>query len=221
MLSKLLNIIAPEQCIECGTEGLILCDWCRLSKEALPSRCFVCHSRTTDYEVCGNCRRSTSLNTVYVFAEYEDIAQNLIRALKFGCKRHAAIPIGQLLSTMLPLNICNTVLVPVASVPRHARQRGFDHIVAITRALANQANLPVLKLLSRTASVRQVGASRQQRKQQIKGNFRIVIGRHSMPSHVILVDDVITTGATLNEAAKVLKRSGVKRVDAIVLAYSK
>lgn len=171
--------------------------------------------------MCKKCRNKTNLKSVYVFGEYKDSNKDVITALKFDCKRHAAKPIAKSMFELLPYFQDKPVFVPIPSSPARVRQRGFDHTLIITRELARQGDVPSSTLLARTNDLRQVGASRTQRNKQITGAFRLKRLTAVVPRHVILVDDVITTGATLSEAAKVLKQAGVKRVDALTLANSK
>lgn len=112
-------------------------------------------------------------------------------------------------------------LIAVPSSPLRVRQRGFDHSVTLVKEVAKLSGLPHRNVLARTNDLRQVGASKKQRQEQIQGAFRLKRSRKEIPEHVILVDDVITTGATLSEAAKILKDAGVKQVDALTFVYSK
>lgn len=221
MLNNLLDIIAPEICIECGQEGSIWCEWCRLQHDPLPSRCFICHAQTENYVVCQKCRQKTGLRATYVFGEYKDINKQLITALKFDCKRHVAASIASSMAETLPYFNAPPTLMHVPSSPSRVRQRGFDHTLVIAKELAKQSKFPRADILARTNDIRQVGATRKQRSKQIEGAFRLKRIIKEVPKHVILIDDVVTTGATLSEAARVLKCAGVKRVDAITFAYSK
>lgn len=93
--------------------------------------------------------------------------------------------------------------------------------MTLVKEVAKLSGLPHRNVLARTNDLRQVGASKKQRQEQIQGAFRLKRSRKEIPEHVILVDDVITTGATLSEAAKILKDAGVKQVDALTFVYSK
>lgn len=220
MLNRLLDIFAPEYCIECGDEGSIWCEFCRLQHSSIPSRCFMCHKQTSDYQTCKSCYKKTGLKSVYIYGEYKDFNKMLIKALKFDCKRHACLPIANSMSEILPFYKEMPVLVPIPTSPLRVRQRGFDHTQAITKTLANKSQLTCSKLLIRTNDLRQVGSVRKDRLSQINGSFRLRNNK-PLPKHVLLVDDVVTTGATLSEASKVLKQARVKRVEAIVFTYSK
>lgn len=222
ILTRILDFIAPEACLECGSEGLIWCDNCRLQHEALPSRCFLCHSITENHKVCVKCRKNTKLNIAYVYGEYKDINQQLIRAFKFDCKRHVGLRIARSMASILPYYPPSeeVYFVPVPTIPSHIRQRGFDQTVILAKELSKQTGLKTKDILRRSSNIHQVGSNSSLRKQQIKGAFKYKSVRGDIPNHVILVDDVVTTGATLSEATKVLKQNGVKKVDAIVFCYT-
>jgi predicted amidophosphoribosyltransferase len=95
--------------------------------------------------------------------------------------------------------------------------RGYDQAQVIARELAKRRQLAYRQLLSRSGTFRQVGASRESRFSQLKGAFT---AKGHTPSHVLLVDDVLTTGASVESAAKELKRNGAKTVDVAVFAQS-
>lgn len=222
ILTRILDFIAPEVCLECNSEGIIWCDNCRLQYDPLPSRCFLCHSITKDHKVCIKCRKNTKLNSVYVYGEYKDINQQLIKAFKFGYKRHVGLPIAKSMANILPYYPPSeeVFLVPIPTIPSHIRQRGFDQTVILANELSKQTGLKVENILRRTTNIHQVGSNRSLRKLQIEGSFKYKLGGSGIPSHVILVDDVVTTGATLSEATKVLKENGVKKVDAVSFCYT-
>lgn len=97
------------------------------------------------------------------------------------------------------------------------RQRGYDHARLIARDFASRRQLPCQSLLVRHGQQRQVGAARTIRLQQAEQFYSAKIVR-PMPSRVLLIDDVVTTGASISAAAKCLKRAGVKHVDAAIFA---
>ena len=110
-------------------------------------------------------------------------------------------------------------LLPIPLHPRRLRQRGYDQALELARPLARTLGLPLLdSVLHRvrdTAPQSRLDAA--QRQGNLKDAFRIE-SRHAVPAHVVLVDDVMTTGATLQAAAAALRAAGVARVDAWVCA---
>ena len=221
MISILLQLIAPDDCLECGQEGQLWCEWCRLSDEVLPSRCFKCHKQTDNYETCATCRRQTGLNQLHVAYEYKGIQKKLIQQLKFSSKRHAAKQIAATVESTLPYMTEEWIVTNVPTSPNRVRQRSFDHTQLIAHEVAKQKKLNYKPLLQKTNNTRQVGARKKQRLSQAKGSYRAVHLSNIQGSQIILVDDVVTTGASLSEASKVLKQAGAKQVVCAVFAYSR
>jgi ComF family protein len=176
---------------------------------------------TKDYATCTVCKRQTPIKRLYVFAEYTDVNKSVIRALKFGAKRHMAAPIARQIADMLPVLPPDTVIVNVPTAPTRVRQRGFDHTKHTAKEVAKLTKFPYHSLLVRINSSRQVGASREQRNKQVIGAYRVTSQNSFVGKNVLLIDDVVTTGATLSECVKVLRAAGAKRVDCAVFAYSK
>jgi competence protein ComFC len=221
MIQALLNIFAPDDCIECGQEGQPWCEWCRLGHEALPSRCFRCHAMTDDYATCASCKTQTPVKRLYVYAEYTGVNKQAVRVLKFGAKRHMAHPIARQIAELLPVLPADTIITNVPTAPLRVRQRGFDHTKLIARQVAKLTKQRYQPLLLKTNSNRQVGASRDQRTKQAQGAYELISVNKVVGKRILLIDDVVTSGATLSECVKVLHAAGAKQVDCAVFAYSK
>jgi ComF family protein len=110
------------------------------------------------------------------------------------------------------------VHVPTAAV--RVRQRGYDQAELLTRELSRLTGLPQRYLLARSGSSRQVGASRAERVLHLSDAFRVRRPELVAGKRILLVDDVLTTGATIEAAARTLKKAGAARVDAIVFAQA-
>lgn len=144
--------------------------------------------------------------------------KEIVHALKYD-RRHTIAPrLGALMRERgeLLLRDADTV-VPVPLHPRREYHRGFNQAEHLARCLG----LPVTPLLSRTRATRsQIDLPRDQRRQNVKGAFALSVpgSRLPVPGIVILVDDVSTTGSTLDACARVLKSAGVKEVRALTAA---
>ncbi len=206
LLEKLVSIFAPHYCLGCSVEGKLVCD-----------QCFMVLAAQTDKDSVISTPRLPHIGRLWAFAQYSGLPKQLVQALKFDRCLEASEHIAGLLAASGPLsNDC--VLVPVRTSPRRHRQRGYDQTVLITRHLSKRTELPMLDVLSRAGNVRQLGATRAERLRQLKGVYRvnnpnIVVGRK-----IILIDDVVTTGATLEAAAACLLQSGALSVRALVFA---
>ena len=145
-------------------------------------------------------------------------ARELVHALKF----HAARTAGDVMAAQMVagapagLLVPDAVLVPVPSHPRHARARGSDHARTLARLVSGRTGLPVKCCLARAGpAVRQVGSSRAARRAD--GRLRVQV-RSQAPANVVLIDDVHTTGATLQACAVALLEQGSDHVSAITYA---
>jgi len=182
-------------------------------------QCFKCGSTSQDYATCRPCRSVVRPEAVYATTHLKGVGRDLVQNYKFGQALAAKEPLARQMSAVLPGYMPGFVVVPVPTVASHVRTRGFDHSTRLARALAEEHGLPFADLLSRSGKAKQVGSSRKQRLAQLKGAFSVQPNA-ILPDKVLLVDDVATTGATLSECTKVLRRAGVKHVQAVVFAKS-
>ncbi len=219
MFDRLISIFVPHECLGCGAEGSVLCAACQNLLPALPERCYHCRKLSPGGVTCRSCHRTSKLTAVHVATEYGDLAKTVVWRLKFSHARQAAEAMANAVAERITLPD-DVLLVHVPTASSRVRQRGFDQAQLLARPLSRRYGLPHLSCLARIGQSRQVGASRNERLRHITGAFRLKSGYDVRGTHVVLVDDVLTTGATLDAAAAVLKRSGAKRVDAVVFAQA-
>jgi ComF family protein len=164
------------------------------------------------------CQAFGQLRRVAAATPYETIAKDLVWQLKFQGAQAAASVMAELMAGLLRPADSQQFIVPVPTATRRVRQRGYDQAKLLARQLAKRTGLRYMDCLRRQGQAHQVGSSRQQRLQQLQTAFRLKSGYDMRERQVILVDDVLTTSATLEAAAEVLKIAGVRYVDAIVFA---
>lgn len=211
LLEALLQVFTPFDCLSCSAEGRLLCDACQGKAAPMPVCCYRCLKSSTRTRICDGCASSTSLVAVHIAVEYGAEAQKLIHAVKFGRAKSGTALIAQVMHARLPLLPRGTVITYIPTANRRVRERGYDQAALIARRFARLRNLPYQQLLRRHGHARQVGATRRVRQQQLEGAFSL---RRSSPSgvSVLIVDDVITTGATIEKAAQILLDGGVNNI---------
>lgn len=218
VVERLVGLLAPHDCIGCGSEGRLACDDCAQTYiRRVPSRCFHCHRLTANFASCNGCRRTGSLSNVTVFAIYEGLARELIWRLKFSGARAAAGEAACLMRLMVTQD--DVCIVPVPTATSRVRRRGYDQAKLLAKVLARETGNRYIDCLRRSGQSHQVGASRGERLVQLNGAFRVTSRVLTMrASNILLVDDVATTGATLEAAAAALRAAGCRKPQALVFA---
>lgn len=215
---KLISFIAPHFCIGCGYEGRIVCEWCLPDiAPPIPEICYRCQKQSDDYAVCASCRRQSRLKHVWVKTDYDETAKRLVHDFKFTRKQSAAVPIAKLMEGVLPFLPENTIVTHVPTASSRVRIRGYDQAKLLAKEIADIRGLEHITLLRRYGNSRQVGAKRKERTVQLKDAFNAASGPPGNRP-ILLVDDLVTTGSTLEAAASTLKSAGCKTVNAVVFA---
>lgn len=219
MLDSLLSVIAPHICLQCGAEGSPWCVACRNTARPAIDRCYRCHALSPRGRTCGSCRASSALYSVRAVTRYDGIAKQLVWRFKFERARAAYRVLADMLMQRAPAE-AGAVVVPVPTSTSRVRQRGYDQTVLIARQYARSVGLPYRPVLARYGQQQQHTAARQQRLTQLQRAFTTARPAAVQSMHVLLIDDVVTTGATLEAAAQALKAAGAKRVSALVFAQA-
>jgi predicted amidophosphoribosyltransferase len=216
VLGALLDLLAPPRCLACGggVAGAPLCRDCRAALPWLRSVCPRCGLPRP----CSPCPAArAAFTSAWAPVAYGGPARELVAALKVrGALPAAGIMAAQVAARLDPLLVAGAVLVPVPAAPSRARRRGLDPAALLAREIGRRAGVPVDACLRRRgAAARQAGASRATRLRA----GRVVVGvRSTPPVRVVLVDDVHTTGATLDACARALRSAGTRNVVALTYA---
>ena len=213
----------PPTCILCGAPGLSDLDICRECLDGLAlnssccSRCAIPlpNSQAGSGDVCGSCLKSApKFDSCFSPFIYEGAVADLISGLKFS----AQLQSGRLLASLMRREIEGSriklpdIIIPIPLHSRRLRERGYNQSLELGRHLARRLQLP----LDRRSCVRtriteaQSSLPKNKRIKNVRGAFALRRKIHA--GHVVLLDDVVTTGSTVNELAGVLKKSGVEQV---------
>lgn len=216
------QVTAPHDCLLCGVEGRLVCDECeRASFTRLPERCYRCYRLSPENKTCPVCRHHSVLKNTWVRTIYDEPARKLIHALKFTHAKDAAAVIAAGIYTTLPELDPETVITHVPSATSHVRKRGYDQSALIARELSRLTGHRHINTLARLGQQRQVGATRVTRQQQMVGAFRPIATSVILSLPILLIDDVLTTGSTLEVAGLSLKQAGAQTVSAAVFATAR
>lgn len=219
MFDSILSLLAPHVCLACGLERSLWCVGCRTLAPVAIEQCYACHRLSPGGRTCKSCRHKSPLYAVRAATRYEGLAKQLIWKLKFERARAGFIPVAELIASRLSLP-SNGVIVPISTSTNRVRRRGYDQTVLIAKRLARSAGSQYAAPLIRLGQQQQHTATREQRLKQLEHAFLVAHPESVHGKHIILIDDVLTTGATLAAAAKALKEAGAKRVSAVVFAQA-
>jgi ComF family protein len=210
MLDKVLDFVAPHYCCGCDKIGVLLCSNCKNNIICEQKMfCVVCCKPTGNMWLCRSCR--VPFERAWVVGERDGVLQRLVGTYKFQRAKSGYKVLGDLLLAVLPELPSGTVIVPVPTVSSHVRERGYDHMILIAKYVAKARGLKLEPLLCRRTSTKQRQSTAVQRTEQAKQAFS-VNGNINADVSYLLIDDVITTGATIKYASKALRDAGAKHI---------
>lgn len=173
-----------------------------------------------EHDLCRVCRESlVNFDAAYSFGSYEGPLRKLIHAFKYGKVESLAQPLSRMLLQSLPLEQQFDVVVAMPMHWRKRWERGFNQAELLARPVAKRYGLKLGTSLRRTRYTKaQAGLSEAQRRNNLRDCFTVAKPEQISGRRVLLIDDVLTTGATLRAAAAVLKSAGAAYVCALTLA---
>jgi ComF family protein len=216
-LSRALDLALPARCVGCGREGPPLCRAC---EPALDARLGLPAGTPLGLQA----DIPEPLLQLEWCALFTGSVRRALHELKYGGERRLAEPLGRAVARRLRrAGAGGDLLVPVPVHAERARKRGYDQAALIAHVAARELNLPIASVLERArATIAQFDLDRAHRATNVDGAFRLRPGaRSSRPlagRWVILVDDVVTTGATLAACAHALLEAGADGVSAVTVA---
>ena len=174
--------------------------------------------------LCGRCiKKAPAFDYAYSLFRYEADIIRLIHQLKFAEKITYARSLGELLLMMWQaessaVELQPDCLLPVPLHPARLRQRGFNQSIEIARIISSRLQIPIEydAVIRQRQTTSQTGLDARQRRRNIRGAFEVVT--EIKAKHILIIDDVMTTGSTVNELARVLKKSGVQCIGVLSVA---
>jgi predicted amidophosphoribosyltransferase len=222
LIDRLVSLVVPPLCLCCREpelSGLVVCDRCRARLVPLRDpRCGRCGAPVVaSVPRCPECRgRHLAFTTAWAPFAYETTARTLVGALKQrGATRGAAF-MGAEIASRAPPSLVGGTLVPVPAHPGRRRRTGMNQAACLAASIGRRVGLPVAALLGRVTGAQQVGLARGERIANARSS--VTAPRRPVGGRLVLVDDVYTTGATLDACARALLEAGADEVVAITFA---
>lgn len=218
-----LDAVFPEFCAGCEAEGELLCVECRGSArvDLQAAKCPFCERVTISGSVCRKCARSTSLDGCFALAHYaEPAVKGVIKKWKYQFAEDAEHQVAAWIRASNLEHVLPKLpwtVVPACLHPERKRWRGFDQSERLARLIASELGFEYSESLRRHKKTLPQAALGERRRQigELQGAF---VSANDPPPYVLLIDDVLTTGATLDAAAAALKHAGTESVWGLVLA---
>jgi ComF family protein len=222
----LLALIFPERCVSCGQAGSLLCSECQHKIDfLLPPLCPLCGYPSFDKLLCRRCRQSAlAIDGIRSVAFFEGPLREAVHALKYQRLRSLTPSLAGLMGACwrrepLPAD----VIVPVPLHRHRLRERGYNQAALLALALGAEIGLPVREdwLIRTRATSSQVELDAAERKKNVADAFQCRTRDPVAGYRVLLVDDVCTTGATLESCSLALRQAGVRSVWAFTLGRAR
>lgn len=226
----LLDLVFPKKCVNCGKIGEYVCENCfsYLSFEA-KTLCLVCSNQSFNGLTHLICKKKYTINGCFSAIAYNKIAKKLISSFKSNpylsdLKKFLSDlfieSVIQNESFIKQIEIGQWIFVPIPLYSSKLKKRGYNQSEILAKMLAKSFKFPCINILEKTKDTKnQSKLPRVERQENLKNAFKIIKNNPSIKNrNIFLVDDIVTTGSTLKEAAKILKKAGANKVFGLTLA---
>jgi len=225
------DVLFPLICLDCqkyiANGENPICNQCfSLIKLNTSLFCPVCRARLADNKkICNHGKKNQPFSYLLAAAgNYDDpILRNLIHYFKYESFENLSPLLGELTIKYIEnckLKIENYIVIPVPLSSRSLRRRGFNQSKSLAEFIAANFNLTMINGLKRTKNTLPQAKLKdnEERAKNVKNCFTVQNAENIKNKNILLVDDVFTSGATMNEAVRILKENGARRIIALVLA---
>lgn len=202
-------------CNQYHTGRLAICSQCTALLTPLGAACRYCALPLPDarFLVCGQCcRKKPDVDTVITAYCFEEPLRMVLHEFKYREGLYLSSYLTQLMLDALPAGYTTDCLIPVPMHPKRLRHRGFNQAAELTKRLSRHLEIScdLTYCRKQVNTAPQAGLDAEARRKNLRDVFHV---KTTHDKHVTLIDDLMTTGSTANELARVLKKQGVNRVD--------
>ncbi|NCB48710.1 MAG: ComF family protein [Clostridia bacterium] len=233
MKNKIAKVLFSDEfeCLNCGAERMenehfYLCKKCFFDIEFIENSCEICGDRVGSFDlICNNCKKTSHFFTkALCVAKYDGVASNLVRKLKYDNSKYLAKTLGLFMAQKLKKSGLKDIdfVVPVPLNINRIIERGFNQSELIAKVVAEECSLKVnLKLVKRVKNTpTQTSLSSSERRQNVKNAFELLDKSAVKDKNILLIDDILTTGATIDELSKLFKKHKAKNVFALTFCHA-
>ena len=217
-----LDLLFPRRCVGCGKEGDFICSSClNLLERITPPLCTKCGRPEEGGVSCSSCSSFKAIDGIRSPFKFEGVMRQAIHQFKYANVRALLVPLAELLGDFLAKNpMPGEVLVPVPLHPKRLKQRGYNQSSLLVGGLGKLANLPVVDdclIRVRHTPPQAKTLTAAERSLNVESAFSC-LNQNLREKKVLLIDDVSTSGTTLDACAQALKAAGATSVWGLTLA---
>jgi len=220
----LIDFVFPKRCVGCGKYEVFLCEDCEKKIELAEQICPICSKPNLSGWAHEKCKSKLGMDGLMAIWSYRNkVTRSLIEAIKFGFNRELIKIVMRNLTFETGTEF--DFLVPMPLFYLRENWRGFNQAEEIAKEVEKKTKIPLVKLLVRKRNTKQQAKIEraEERKKNVKGAFVLseeakIQKKRLKESRVLLVDDVFTSGESMKECTRILKRVGVSKVWGLVLA---
>ncbi len=219
-----LDIFFPISCLECGKEGHYLCETCLSKVGKARLFCPECHKSSIDGATHAKCRKKRSIDFAFAPWDYSGVVRKAILKLKYNFAYKIADDLAnkfvEKVGRDVPILPKDAILIPVPLYKLRQNWRGFNQAEELGKVIAGKMkwSYETNALIRNKKTIPQTDLKGKERSTNLLDAFSLSPNYHLVSTTYILFDDVLTTGSTLKEACKVLKRNGAKVVWGLTIA---
>jgi competence protein ComFC len=224
----LKDLLFPKFCLGCGYVGVYLCPSCQNKLRPVEQdSCFYCKKSSFFGLTHPSCRKKFNIDGLLALYHYNPMLKIVIKNIKYRLATEIWDDFFRIIkpATIMKLGFFRELssdfqIQPIPLTENKYKERGFNQAKIISIFFQRTLDFPLADLLIREKEIRPQAQTKSglERYQNLKGAFRIAVDKPINPNNMILVDDVVTTGSTVKEAAKVFKEAGAKKVYVLTLA---